>query len=68
MIPDDLAAALGANPAAERNFEAFSSSVKKGILFWIATAKRDATRERRIAATTSITPGTRSPYSGSTAI
>jgi uncharacterized protein YdeI (YjbR/CyaY-like superfamily) len=53
VIPDDLEVALEANPAAKRNFEALPDSVKKGILFWIATAKRDATRERRVAETTS---------------
>jgi uncharacterized protein YdeI (YjbR/CyaY-like superfamily) len=53
VIPDDLAAALEANPVAKRNFEALPDSVKKGVLFWIATAKREATRERRVAETTS---------------
>lgn len=53
VIPDDLAVALEANPAAKRNFEGLSDSAKKGILFWIASAKRDATRERRVAETAS---------------
>lgn len=53
VIPDDLEVALEANREAKRNFEALPDSVKKGILFWIATAKREATRKRRVAETTS---------------
>ena len=51
VIPDDLAVALEANHEAKRNFEALPDSEKKGILFWIATAKREATRKRRVAET-----------------
>lgn len=50
-IPDDLALALAANPTAERNFMAFSKSVKKGILNWLRSARRPETRARRIADT-----------------
>ena len=50
-VPDDLAAALAANADAARHFEAFPPSSKKIILTWIASAKRDETRERRIAET-----------------
>jgi uncharacterized protein YdeI (YjbR/CyaY-like superfamily) len=39
-IPDDLALAFAANPTAERNFMAFSKSVKKGILNWLRSARR----------------------------
>ncbi len=48
IIPPDLAAALAANPTAERNFIAFSDSSKKGILWWIKSAKRAPTRQTRI--------------------
>lgn len=51
VVPDDLAEALAGSPEAKRNFEAFSDSSKKGILFWIATAKREATRAKRVAET-----------------
>lgn len=50
-VPDDLAAALAAHPAAERHWHGFSASVRKGILYWIASAKRPETRARRIART-----------------
>jgi uncharacterized protein YdeI (YjbR/CyaY-like superfamily) len=51
VIPDDLAAALAKNETAAANFKAFSDSSKKGILWWIKSAKRAATREKRIAET-----------------
>lgn len=49
VIPDDLSAALAEDHAAERGFDALSASAKKQILFWITSAKRQATREHRIA-------------------
>jgi uncharacterized protein YdeI (YjbR/CyaY-like superfamily) len=49
--PDDLARALEAQPAAHRNFQAMSPSAKKGVLWWIESAKRPQTRARRIAET-----------------
>ena len=48
-VPDDLRAALAANPPAEANFAAFSASVRQQSLWWIASAKRPDTRQRRIA-------------------
>ena len=51
IIPDDLAAALEANPTAKSYFEAFSPSSKKGILQWIKSAKQAKTREKRIKKT-----------------
>lgn len=50
-MPADLATQLAANAAAQSNFEAFSASSKKIILFWIASAKHATTRQRRIEAT-----------------
>lgn len=50
-IPADLLERLSANEEARRNFEGFSTSSKKIILFWIASAKRDATRQKRIEET-----------------
>ena len=47
-IPEDLAAALDARPGARRRFERFPDSSKRGILEWIKTAKRPATRARRV--------------------
>jgi uncharacterized protein YdeI (YjbR/CyaY-like superfamily) len=47
-VPPDLAAALAAHPAAGANFAAFPRSVKRGILEWIAAARRPETRARRV--------------------
>lgn len=51
VMPADLLEQLAANAEARRNFEAFSDSSKKIILFWIASAKREETRRKRIAET-----------------
>jgi len=51
IIPSDLAAELAGNEMAARNFHAFNDSSKKAILWWIKSAKRAATRQRRIADT-----------------
>jgi uncharacterized protein YdeI (YjbR/CyaY-like superfamily) len=51
FMPADLLEQLSANPDAKRNFEAFSTSSKKTILFWIASARRDETRRKRIGET-----------------
>ena len=51
VVPDDLAKALARNKTAGRNFDAYSASVKKGLLYWIASAKRPETRAKRIAET-----------------
>jgi uncharacterized protein YdeI (YjbR/CyaY-like superfamily) len=53
-MPDDLASALAANPTANANFNAFSSSSKKVILWWIASAKRPETRLKRIQETVTL--------------
>ncbi|MBX3100270.1 MAG: YdeI/OmpD-associated family protein [Salinibacterium sp.] len=48
-VPDDLRAALDANPAAAASFEALSSQNRFAILFRIGNVKRADTRERNIA-------------------
>lgn len=48
-VAEDFSAALAANPAALKNFEAFSNSTKKQILWYIESAKRSETRARRIS-------------------
>ena len=50
-VPVDLGRALSADERAMRHFDAFPPSARKGILTWIADAKREETRERRIAET-----------------
>ena len=48
VIPEDLVKSLNQNSPAKSNFESFSDSVKKQILFWIKSAKRPETRIKRI--------------------
>ena len=48
IVPGDLAAALVASPAAHAAFHAFSPSVRKQLLWWVVSAKRQDTRARRI--------------------
>jgi uncharacterized protein YdeI (YjbR/CyaY-like superfamily) len=50
-LPEDFQAALSANPDAEKNWNGFSASVKKGILYFIQSAKRPETRAKHIART-----------------
>src|SRR6476469_8083448 len=50
-VPDDLAAALAANEAAQTSFAAFSPSARKQILTWVLGAKQAETRARRVAET-----------------
>ncbi|NJO40706.1 MAG: hypothetical protein HC865_08605 [Cyanobacteria bacterium RU_5_0] len=61
IIPMDLKRALDANETANRNFEAFSNSSKKNILFWIDNAKRPETRLQRIEQTISAAANNRNP-------
>lgn len=51
IIPDDLQQAFAANQTAQQNFEGFSNSAKKNILYWLNTAKRSETRAKRIEQT-----------------
>jgi uncharacterized protein YdeI (YjbR/CyaY-like superfamily) len=51
MVPDDLASALAANGDARRHWDAFPPGVRKQILEWINSAKRDETRAKRVAET-----------------
>ena len=48
-VPDDLAAALSASPAASAMFARLSSQNRFAILFRVHQPKRPETRERRIA-------------------
>jgi len=47
-VPDDLAAALAGRPGADEVWESFPPSAKKQALWWVISAKRAATRQRRI--------------------
>jgi uncharacterized protein YdeI (YjbR/CyaY-like superfamily) len=49
-VPDDLAAALAAEPAAEREFASLDSANRYAVLWRVQTAASPATRAKRIAA------------------
>lgn len=49
--PEDLTAAVDADPAARRHWNGFPRSVRRGILEWINAAKRPETRSRRVEET-----------------
>ena len=51
VVPDDLRAALDAAGPAGGHFDGFPPSTRRNILRWIASARTDATRDKRIAAT-----------------
>jgi uncharacterized protein YdeI (YjbR/CyaY-like superfamily) len=48
-IHPELAAALNAHPKAKASLEGFSPSARRDYVDWIAEAKQDATRAKRIA-------------------
>lgn len=47
--PDDLAAALDADRSARASWDGFPPSARKAMLWWVISAARAETRERRIA-------------------
>ena len=49
--PEDLGAALDAEPDARANWDGFQGSTKRAILEWIIAAKRPPTRASRVAET-----------------
>jgi uncharacterized protein YdeI (YjbR/CyaY-like superfamily) len=49
-VPEDLAAALAADPPAQREFEALDATNRYAVLWRVATAASPATRTKRIAA------------------
>lgn len=51
VIPNDLAVALKAHEPALAHFENFPASIKRNILRWIASAKTEPTRQKRILMT-----------------
>ena len=48
-IPADVRRAFAAEGDALRHFRGYAASMRKGMLYWLASAKRPATRERRLA-------------------
>ena len=51
--PDDLRAALDAEPRARAAWDAFPPSARRALLEWLSSARREPTRARRIALTVS---------------
>jgi uncharacterized protein YdeI (YjbR/CyaY-like superfamily) len=49
VVPAELLAALKKNKAAAKQFEGMSGSCRKEYCVWITEAKREETRERRVA-------------------
>jgi len=49
VVPDDLAQALRAVPAAAAFFDALPPSQRKLALYWVASAKRPETRSTRVS-------------------
>jgi uncharacterized protein YdeI (YjbR/CyaY-like superfamily) len=47
-IPEDLEAAFQANEGSKDFFLSLSKSAKKIILYWLVSAKRQETRQKRI--------------------
>ncbi len=50
-VPDDLATLLGKNARAKVAFENFSPSHRREYIEWITEAKREETRQKRLATT-----------------
>jgi uncharacterized protein YdeI (YjbR/CyaY-like superfamily) len=48
VIPDDLKRAFTAYKGSMEFFDSLSKSVKKGLLYWVISAKRKETRQKRI--------------------
>ena len=51
IVPDDLAAAFDEHAGAREQWAAFAPTAQRAYLVWVATAKRDATRARRVSET-----------------
>jgi len=50
-VPQDLRAALDANPAALATFDSFPPSAQRDYVEWVSESKRDDTRAKRLAQT-----------------
>ncbi len=49
IIPKDLDAAFTKHPKAWKHYQGFAPSYQKSYLYWLHSAKREATREKRIS-------------------
>lgn len=50
-VPPDLAKAMAGNAQARKHFRKLAASARKQYLWWVESAKRTATREKRITET-----------------
>jgi uncharacterized protein YdeI (YjbR/CyaY-like superfamily) len=46
--PPELAAALDSRPEARRQWDAFPKSPRRALIWWVMSAKRPGTRQRRV--------------------
>jgi hypothetical protein len=63
-VPDALAAALGRDTAAKAVFDALAHTHRKEYARWVAEAKREETRQRRIAKALEMLHEAKTPPSG----
>jgi len=49
IIPEDLQAAFDDNQTAHNNYQSFAPGYRKSYLYWLNQAKREETRNKRIA-------------------
>jgi uncharacterized protein YdeI (YjbR/CyaY-like superfamily) len=49
VVPDDLLAALAANPAAQAMFDVLTKTNRYALIFRLGSVKRAETRERKLA-------------------
>jgi uncharacterized protein YdeI (YjbR/CyaY-like superfamily) len=62
IVPEDLKKAFNKNKTAAREFHSFGDSEKKQILYWVASAKRHETRDRRIKKIVKAAIGKKTPF------
>jgi uncharacterized protein YdeI (YjbR/CyaY-like superfamily) len=63
-FPAELIEALSDDPRAKKNFEDYPDSIKKRVIFWIESAKRTETRDRRIREIVELARAGRQPWAG----
>ncbi|MBT8494709.1 MAG: YdeI/OmpD-associated family protein [Deltaproteobacteria bacterium] len=51
IMPRDLEASFAEQPDARRNYDRFPDGAKRGLLWWIKSARTEATRQNRVAKT-----------------
>jgi uncharacterized protein YdeI (YjbR/CyaY-like superfamily) len=62
LMPPDLIEALQADPPPREHFDNYPDALKKQMLYWIASAKRPETREKRIRRVIEAAAGNKSPF------